>query len=216
MDKAEGKPVAKTGAGLEGVVAAESAIGDVDGVNGVLIYQGSTSTTSPSIRPSRRVVFLLWHGRLPKREELDALRAELAANGRAARGGSGADAPLPARRRADGRAADGRLGARLLRPGLARPLARGRAPHRDEADGAASRHRRRLRAAAQWTRAVRAEAGAQHRLELPLHAHGRGAFGARGAHLRRLPHPPRRPRAERLDLHGAASSPARSPTCTAR
>src|SRR5215213_1200683 len=58
MDKAESKPAAKSGAGLEGVVAAESAIGDVDGLNGVL----------------------LWHGRLPKRDELDALKQELSAS----------------------------------------------------------------------------------------------------------------------------------------
>lgn len=80
MDKAEGKTAAKTGAGLEGVVAAESSIGDVDGVNGVLIYQGLNIHDLAEHSTFEETVFLLWHGRLPKREELDALRAELAAN----------------------------------------------------------------------------------------------------------------------------------------
>jgi citrate synthase len=82
MDKAESKPVAKTGAGLEGVVAAESAIGDVDGLNGVLIYQGLDIHDLAEHSTFEETVYLLWHGRLPKRAELDALRQELAANRR--------------------------------------------------------------------------------------------------------------------------------------
>src|SRR5919112_3846333 len=79
MDKVEGKPAAnKTGAGLEGVVAAESSIGDVDGINGVLIYQGLDIHDLAEHSTFEETVFLLWHGRLPKREELDALRGELA------------------------------------------------------------------------------------------------------------------------------------------
>src|SRR5918912_521069 len=80
MDKADGKPAAKTGAGLEGVVAAESAIGDVDGINGVLIYQGLNIHDLAEHSTFEETIYLLWHGRLPKRDELDALRKELAAN----------------------------------------------------------------------------------------------------------------------------------------
>ncbi|HEX8294208.1 MAG TPA: citrate/2-methylcitrate synthase, partial [Pyrinomonadaceae bacterium] len=80
MDKAESRPAAKSGAGLEGVVAAESAIGDVDGVNGVLIYQGLNIHDLAEHSTFEETVYLLWHGRLPKRDELDALRRELAAN----------------------------------------------------------------------------------------------------------------------------------------
>src|ERR1043165_6502732 len=80
MDKAEGKPGAKSGAGLEGVVAAESAIGDVDGLNGVLIYQGLNIHDLAEHSTFEETVYLLWHGRLPKREELDALRRDLAAD----------------------------------------------------------------------------------------------------------------------------------------
>src|ERR1044072_4168415 len=80
MDKAERKPAPRTGAGLEGVVAAESAIGEVDGINGVLIYQGLNIHDLAEHSTFEETVFLLWHGRLPKREELDALRRDLASN----------------------------------------------------------------------------------------------------------------------------------------
>src|SRR2546421_8280585 len=81
MDKAENKSAAaKSPAGLEGVVAAESSVGDVDGLRGVLIYQGLDIHDLAEHSTFEETVFLLWHGRLPKREELDALRRELAAN----------------------------------------------------------------------------------------------------------------------------------------
>jgi citrate synthase len=82
MDKAENKSAAKSSAGLEGVVAAESSIGDVDGVNGVLIYQGLNIHDLAEHSTFEEIVYLLWHGRLPKRDELDALRRELAASRR--------------------------------------------------------------------------------------------------------------------------------------
>ncbi len=82
MDKVESKPAAKSGAGLEGVVAAQSAIGDVDGLNGVLIYQGIDIHELAEHATFEEVVYLLWHGRLPKRDELESLRRELAANQR--------------------------------------------------------------------------------------------------------------------------------------
>jgi citrate synthase len=79
MDTEEKKPVpaAKQGAGLEGVVAAQSSIGDVDGTNGVLIYQGLDIHDLAEHSTFEETIYLLWHGRLPKRDELDALRAEL-------------------------------------------------------------------------------------------------------------------------------------------
>lgn len=64
------------------MVAAESAIGDVDGVNGVLIYQGLDIHDLAEHSTFEETVYLLWHGRLPKRDELDALRKDLAANQR--------------------------------------------------------------------------------------------------------------------------------------
>src|SRR5919107_4648 len=77
MDKTENKPAGKSAAGLEGVVAAESSIGDVDGINGVLIYQGYDIHDLAEHSTFEEVVFLLWNGRLPKRDELDALKREI-------------------------------------------------------------------------------------------------------------------------------------------
>ena len=79
MDKAENKSAVATRspAGLEGVVAAESSVGDVDGIRGVLIYQGLNIHDLAEHSTFEETVFLLWHGRLPRRDELDALRREL-------------------------------------------------------------------------------------------------------------------------------------------
>jgi citrate synthase len=71
---------AAAAAGLRGVVAAQSAIGDVDGENGVLIYQGYDIHDLAEHATFEEVVFLLWNGRLPKTDELEALTAELRAN----------------------------------------------------------------------------------------------------------------------------------------
>ena len=68
----------KSPAGLEGVVAATSAIGDVDGLNGILIYQGYNIHDLAAHSTFEETVYLLWHGRLPKQAELDELRRSLA------------------------------------------------------------------------------------------------------------------------------------------
>jgi len=82
MDKPKDNAAAtaKSPAGLEGVVAASSSIGDVDGINGVLIYQGLDIHDLAEHSNFEEVVFLLWHGRLPKRAELDDLRRAIADN----------------------------------------------------------------------------------------------------------------------------------------
>lgn len=67
-------------AGLRGVVAAQSAIGDVDGVNGVLIYQGYDIHHLAENSTFEEVIFLLWNGRLPKEDELADLTAKIRAN----------------------------------------------------------------------------------------------------------------------------------------
>src|SRR5215471_16389140 len=65
--------------GLRGVVAAASSIGDVNGEKGELIYQGLNIHDLATKSTFEEVVYLLWHGRLPKRSELDELRQSLAA-----------------------------------------------------------------------------------------------------------------------------------------
>jgi citrate synthase len=79
MEKAKDS-VATSPAGLEGVVAATSSIGDVDGINGVLIYQGYNIHDLAKYSTFEETVYLLWHGRLPKRAELDELKRSLAEN----------------------------------------------------------------------------------------------------------------------------------------
>ena len=69
-----------TGAGLEGVIAGESEICYIDGYAGVLSYRGYNIHTLADHASFEEVVYLLWHGRLPKASELAALKADLAAN----------------------------------------------------------------------------------------------------------------------------------------
>ncbi len=67
-------------AGLRGVVAAQSAIGDVNGEEGKLIYQGYDIHDLAEHSTFEEVVFLLWNGRLPKQAELEELTSKLRAN----------------------------------------------------------------------------------------------------------------------------------------
>src|SRR6266700_3536996 len=76
-DSAAGSAVA---AGLRGVVAASTSIGDVNGEKGELIYQGLNIHDLATKSTFEEVVFLLWNGRLPKRAELDELKKNLAAS----------------------------------------------------------------------------------------------------------------------------------------
>ncbi len=56
-------------AGLRGVVAAQSAIGDVNGEEGKLIYQGYDIHDLAEHSTFEEVIFLLWNGRLPSKSE---------------------------------------------------------------------------------------------------------------------------------------------------
>ncbi len=69
---------AASGAGLRGVVAASSSIGDVNGEQGILIYQGYDIHDLAQNSTFEEVIFLLWNGRLPQRAELEELRRSLA------------------------------------------------------------------------------------------------------------------------------------------
>jgi citrate synthase len=73
---------AKPKAGLEDVVAGESAICYLDGDRGVLAYQGYDIHDLASAEHGasfEETCFLLWHGRLPTRAELGDLKTQLAA-----------------------------------------------------------------------------------------------------------------------------------------
>jgi 2-methylcitrate synthase len=65
------------GAGLRDVVAGSSSIGDVNGEKGELIYQGLNIHDLARHATFEEVIFLIWHGRLPKRAELEELKNAL-------------------------------------------------------------------------------------------------------------------------------------------
>ena len=77
MSTADAKPKA----GLEDVVAGESAICYLDGERGVLAYQGYDIHDLANAERGasfEEVCYLLWHGRLPTRAELGDLHTQLA------------------------------------------------------------------------------------------------------------------------------------------
>src|SRR5512139_684621 len=66
--------------GLEGVVAAQSAICLVDGQAGRLVYRGYDIGDLARWSNFEETTYLLWTGLLPTRSELAELKASLAAN----------------------------------------------------------------------------------------------------------------------------------------
>jgi citrate synthase len=67
-------------AGLEDIVAAESAICDVNGTEGRLIFRGYDIRDLAEHSTYEEVVYLLWFGRLPRQTELEKFSKELRAN----------------------------------------------------------------------------------------------------------------------------------------
>jgi len=67
----------KSGAGLEGVVAAKSSICFIDGTAGRLVYRGYEIADLVENATFEEVAFLLWDERLPNRPQLNMLRQQL-------------------------------------------------------------------------------------------------------------------------------------------
>ena len=65
--------------GLEGVVAAETKLCDLDGANGRLAYCGYDIAELARLASFEEVCYLLWHGELPRAGELDRFTVELIA-----------------------------------------------------------------------------------------------------------------------------------------
>src|SRR5580765_7646319 len=63
--------------GLADVVAADSSICYIDGARGILSYRGIDIHELAEKSSFEEVCFLLWEGRLPRKEELARLRAEI-------------------------------------------------------------------------------------------------------------------------------------------
>ncbi|TME66844.1 MAG: citrate/2-methylcitrate synthase [Chloroflexi bacterium] len=72
--------VAEFSPGLEGVVAAETAVSEVDGAGGRLIYRGGYLIEDlVPVASYEETAYLLWHGELPNEGELKALHEQMAA-----------------------------------------------------------------------------------------------------------------------------------------
>lgn len=66
--------------GLEGVVAAETQLCDLDGKNGRLAYRGYDIDELARLASFEEVCYLLWYGDLPKPAQLDSLTVALTAS----------------------------------------------------------------------------------------------------------------------------------------
>jgi citrate synthase len=71
--------MAGAGAGLEGVVATSSKICFIDGSQGVLSYFGYNIHTLADHATFEEVIYLLWNGKLPNKQELAELKSALIA-----------------------------------------------------------------------------------------------------------------------------------------
>jgi len=65
--------------GLEGVVVAESSLSYIDGSVGKLVYRGHAIEDLAREASYEEVLYLLWHGELPTRDELAAFEESMAA-----------------------------------------------------------------------------------------------------------------------------------------
>jgi len=65
-------------AGLEGVAVGATAISDVDGIAGKLIYRGIDIHELASKSTFEETAYLIWFGKLPTRPQLEGLKAQLA------------------------------------------------------------------------------------------------------------------------------------------
>lgn len=65
--------------GLEGIVANSTALSDVRGEEGILIYAGYNINELAGKVSYEEVVYLLWHGELPNKAQLESLHQELGA-----------------------------------------------------------------------------------------------------------------------------------------
>ncbi|WP_459193441.1 citrate synthase [Halosimplex sp. J119] len=65
--------------GLEGVLVAESALSEIDGDEGRLIYRGYDIEDLSKRASYEEVIYLLWHGELPDADELDSFTDSMVA-----------------------------------------------------------------------------------------------------------------------------------------
>src|SRR3954454_13243763 len=68
------------GKGLEGVIAASTAISCIDGINGRLFYRGIDINELAEHASFEETTALLWYGKLPTRRQLDSFRNKFVNN----------------------------------------------------------------------------------------------------------------------------------------
>src|SRR4030081_972549 len=73
------KPASSSAGSLKDVIAAPTAISTIDGIEGRLIYRGYTIEDLAANTTFEEVVYLLWEGALPNRQQLDGFKTRLAA-----------------------------------------------------------------------------------------------------------------------------------------
>ena len=130
--------------GLADVVAADSSICYIDGDRGILSYRGIDIHELAEKSTFEEVCFLLWEGRLPRKDELSRLRAEIGRERAIPAGNARPPEEVGRARHGHGRAPDGRLGAVGDGPGRAVDAARRQPPQGRAAHGADRHDRRRL------------------------------------------------------------------------
>ena len=197
---------AKPKAGLEDVVAGESAICYLDGDRGVLAYQGYDIHDLANAERGasfEEVCYLLWHGRLPTRAELGDLQTQLAAARALPEPILRAMRSLPP---VDGMDALRTLTSMLghYDPDAARHVAAGELPQGRAADRADRRRSSRPGAGmAAGGGPIDPDPALGHAANFLYMLTGTAAVGAGDAGLRRVARAARRPRAERLDVRRA-------------
>lgn len=75
-----GKDTQTTGKGLEGVVAAQTAISNIDGQNGRLFYRGIDVNELAEKSTFEETTALLWYGTLPNRTQLNRFKEKFSGN----------------------------------------------------------------------------------------------------------------------------------------
>jgi citrate synthase len=65
--------------GLEGVIAATTALSKIDGITGRLVYRGYNIHDLARMATFEEIAYLLWYGHLPNRQELNELQAKFVA-----------------------------------------------------------------------------------------------------------------------------------------
>ncbi len=80
MTASENAPATQSTKGLQGVVAAQTAISYIDGQNGRLVYRGIDINELAEKSTFEETTALLWYGKLPNQTQLERFRQKFAEN----------------------------------------------------------------------------------------------------------------------------------------